>query len=257
MALPSSLTTAAGRGGDHGDGSYSSSAIKDPVNAWRVLVLIATTRVKDAFSVLMKSALALSAVAFLSLILYFTFSSSSSSSSLLLLSCPSCDRVSTPLVSLRRIAGLADEPETEPPTNISHILFGIGGSAKTWDKRRHYCELWWRPNDTHGFVWLDERPRENARWPEGSPPYRVSEGTSQFNYTCWYGSRSAIRIARIIKESFDLGLSNIRWDIRTSSAGCSLLVNLILSLNSLHFFCISDHPSSLPDDEQMVCNGGR
>ncbi|KAH7514484.1 hypothetical protein FEM48_Zijuj11G0094400 [Ziziphus jujuba var. spinosa] len=96
-------------------------------------------------------------------------------------------------------------------TNISHILFGIGGSAKTWNQRRHYCELWWRPDVNRGFVWLDERPPENETWPETSPPYIVSEETSSFKYSCWYGSRSAIRIARIVKESFELGLENVRW----------------------------------------------
>ncbi|XP_057808044.1 uncharacterized protein LOC131022555 [Salvia miltiorrhiza] len=97
----------------------------------------------------------------------------------------------------------------ESDTNISHILFGISGSAETWRRRRHYSELWWRPNATRGFVWLDEAPREN--WPETSPPYRISADTSRFKYTCWYGSRSAVRIARVVKESFELGLGGVRW----------------------------------------------
>nr|GMC85756.1 DUF604 domain-containing protein [Ipomoea batatas] len=58
-------------------------------------------------------------------------------------------------------------------TNISHILFGIGGSAKTWNYRRHYCEAWWKPNVTRGFVWLDERPPENESWPETSPRFQM------------------------------------------------------------------------------------
>ncbi|XP_054782359.1 uncharacterized protein LOC129289589 [Prosopis cineraria] len=97
------------------------------------------------------------------------------------------------------------------PTNISHILFGLGGSGKTWPKRRPYVELYWQPNVTRGFVWMDQKPPENETWPETSPPYKVSADTSSFNYTCWYGDRSAIRLTRIIKESFELGLKNVRW----------------------------------------------
>ncbi|BBH06177.1 Protein of unknown function D [Prunus dulcis] len=90
-------------------------------------------------------------------------------------------------------------------------FFGIGGSVKSWNKRRHYSQLWWKPNVTRGFVWLDEKPFPNMTWPETIPPYKVSEDTSRFKYSCWYGSRSAVRIARIVKESFELGLPNVRW----------------------------------------------
>ncbi|CAB4284563.1 unnamed protein product [Prunus armeniaca] len=48
-------------------------------------------------------------------------------------------------------------------------------------------------------------------WTETVPPYKVSEDTSRFKYSCWYGSRSAVRIARIVKESFELGSPNVRW----------------------------------------------
>ncbi|XP_047937893.1 uncharacterized protein LOC125185414 [Salvia hispanica] len=97
----------------------------------------------------------------------------------------------------------------ESDTNLSHILFGISGSAKTWRRRRHYSELWWRPNSTLGFVWLDEAAHDN--WPDTSPPYKISADTARFRYTCWYGSRSAVRIARIVKESFDLSPRDVRW----------------------------------------------
>ncbi|KAI3955408.1 hypothetical protein MKW98_018509 [Papaver atlanticum] len=84
-----------------------------------------------------------------------------------------------------------------PKTNISHILFGIGGSVRTWENRRHYTELWWKQNVTRGYVWLDEKPDS---WLTESPPYKVSENCSNF------GSNSAVRIARIVLESFKLGV---------------------------------------------------
>ncbi|ONI03497.1 hypothetical protein PRUPE_6G260500 [Prunus persica] len=37
-------------------------------------------------------------------------------------------------------------------------------------------------------------------WPDTVPPYKVSEDTSRFKYSCAYGSRSAVRIARIVRE---------------------------------------------------------
>ncbi|KAH6762067.1 glycosyltransferase [Perilla frutescens var. hirtella] len=114
-------------------------------------------------------------------------------------------------------------------TNISHILFGISGSSQTWRRRRHYCELWWKPNVTRGFVWLDEQPREP--WPETSPPYKVSADTARFKYTCWYGSRSAVRIARIVKESFELGFENVRWFVMGDDDTVFFTQNLMNVLN--------------------------
>lgn len=108
-------------------------------------------------------------------------------------------------------ANYFNHSKDEEKTDISHILFGIGGSVNSWNERKQYMELWWKPNITRGFVWFDQKPFPNMTWTETLPPYKVSENTSRFNYTCWYGSRSAIRIARIVKESFELGLENIRW----------------------------------------------
>ncbi|KAL6907498.1 hypothetical protein ACP4OV_002537 [Aristida adscensionis] len=81
-------------------------------------------------------------------------------------------------------------------TTLSHIVFGIGASARTWDRRRGYAELWWRPGQMRGHVWLDEEPA--SPWPETSPPYRVStEDTSRF------GRRAYVsRLSRIVADSF-------------------------------------------------------
>lgn len=72
----------------------------------------------------------------------------------------------------------------EEETKISHILFGIAGSAKTWNNRSRYSELWSRPNVTRGSVWLVEKPQKNKSCPNTFPPYKVSEDTSSFKYTC-------------------------------------------------------------------------
>lgn len=105
-------------------------------------------------------------------------------------------------------------PSDGPPaakTNISHILFGIGGSVQTWRSRSRYSRLWWKPGLTRGFVWLDREPPDGASWPADWIPYRVSGDSSRFKYTCRYGSRSAVRIARIVAESVRLGAEGVRW----------------------------------------------
>ncbi|XP_073127741.1 uncharacterized protein [Henckelia pumila] len=101
----------------------------------------------------------------------------------------------------RYIAGLNSDSF---PTNISHIAFGIGGSARTWTERRHYSDLWWEPNATRGFVFLDER--------NGLPskiPARVSSDWTRFRRTA--GSDSAVRIARVVVDLFREGLPDVRW----------------------------------------------
>ncbi|XP_010554930.1 PREDICTED: uncharacterized protein LOC104824526 [Tarenaya hassleriana] len=80
--------------------------------------------------------------------------------------------------------------QTPEPTDVSHIVFGIGG-----------------------------------------PPYRISGDTSRFSYTCWYGSRSAIRMARIVKETFELGLKNVRWFVMGDDDTVFFLDNLVTVLN--------------------------
>ncbi|KAJ1402634.1 hypothetical protein SESBI_27908 [Sesbania bispinosa] len=119
----------------------------------------------------------------------------------------------------------------QEPTNISHIFFGIASSTKTWPKRRPYVDLWWQPNVTRGFLWMDEKPSENETWPENSPPFRVSGNTSSFKYTCTYGSRSAIRIARIVKETFELGLHNVRWFVMGDDDTVFFTDNLVTVLS--------------------------
>lgn len=83
------------------------------------------------------------------------------------------------------------------PTTLSHIVFSLAGSASTWDRRSHYSDLWWAPNSTRGFVWLDQPPQENYTWLGTYPPYRV------IKYDTTLDHRGSDRIARIVKAAFD------------------------------------------------------
>lgn len=190
--------------------SSTREPIHDPFKTWKSLLF---PSIKASYAVSLFFSLA-----FISFICYFAFSSQ-------ILGCPECQRtITNQKISHIRLLPAQDE------TNLSHILFGIGGSAKTWYTRRHYSELWWKPNVTRGFVWLEEKPPGDRAWPETSPPYRVSANTSRFKYTCWYGSRSAIRIARIVKESFELGLENVRWFVMGDDDTVFFTENLVTVL---------------------------
>ncbi|XP_059666304.1 uncharacterized protein LOC132312078 [Cornus florida] len=145
----------------------------------------------DFFATLLKGALLVFLLTSISLVLYSAFATQTG-----WFGCPECHR------PVQRSARSLN------PTNISHVLFGIAGSVKTWHNRRHYSELWWKPGITRGYVWLDGKPDSNKPWPESSPPYRVSEDWSRFKYS---SSRPAVRIARIVMESFRLGLPDVRW----------------------------------------------
>ncbi|GAU36370.1 hypothetical protein TSUD_151370 [Trifolium subterraneum] len=93
------------------------------------------------------------------------------------------------------------------PTNISHIVFGIAGSSNTWHSRSNYSKLWWNPDTCRGFAWLDKRPGD-FKSDHMIIPYKISKGWTRFRHV---HSASAVRIARIVYESFRLGLPNVRW----------------------------------------------
>ncbi|XP_027351296.1 uncharacterized protein LOC113862408 [Abrus precatorius] len=171
-------------------------SIRDPLNkAWKTLRFF-TIKPTELLPLFLKTGLAISTFILITLFFYLTLSYHQ----------PFLHNTHTTFKY-----SLQQHRPSEEPTNISHILFGIGGSTATWHSRRHYSELWWRHGATRGFVWLDKSPPENETWPEMSPPYMVSGDTSSFTYTCPYGSRSAIRMTRIVKESFELGMENVRW----------------------------------------------
>ncbi|XP_060175459.1 uncharacterized protein LOC132606127 isoform X1 [Lycium barbarum] len=117
-------------------------------------------------------------------------------------------------------------------TNISHIVFGIGGSARTWKDRKHYSQLWWKPNITRGFVWLDEEPEPNTTWSDASPPYRISSDWKKFKFT---SSQSAVRISRVVVDSFRVGLPNARWFVMGDDDTVFFTENLVTVLGKYDY----------------------
>ncbi|KAL4573013.1 hypothetical protein LXL04_019806 [Taraxacum kok-saghyz] len=101
---------------------------------------------------------------------------------------------------------------TPPPTTtIRHILFSIASSHKSYNNRKPYLRLWYKPNSTNAIVFLD-RPVTDSDSASDLPPVIISADTSRFPYTFPRGLRSAIRVARIVKEAVESNESkDIRW----------------------------------------------
>ncbi|XP_078175071.1 uncharacterized protein LOC144568575 [Carex rostrata] len=119
-------------------------------------------------------------------------------------------------------------------TDISHIEFGISSSDQTWDRNRPYNELWWRPGEMHGYVWLDEEPPADSTWPHTCPPYRVSP----FSYSSTEGSiiPATARIARTVVESYRAVMAEpvsreVRWFVIGDDGTVFFPDNLVAMLN--------------------------
>lgn len=104
--------------------------------------------------------------------------------------------------------------DVSAPTTLDHLVFGIASSETSWSKRKEYAKLWWKPNNKmRGCVFVDSLPAEDRANSDSSlPPLCVSEDTSKFRYTYRQGGlRSAIRVARVVKETVALNHSDVRW----------------------------------------------
>uniref|UniRef100_A0A0D6QUQ1 Uncharacterized protein n=1 Tax=Araucaria cunninghamii TaxID=56994 RepID=A0A0D6QUQ1_ARACU len=121
-------------------------------------------------------------------------------------------------------------------TDLQHIVFGIGASADLWDKRKEYVKLWWQPGQMRGYVWLDKKipaMRFDGGW-EGDgdlPPWRISSNTSHFKYTHSFGWRSALRISRIVSETFREGVPDVHWFVMGDDDTIFVAENLVSVLS--------------------------
>ncbi|XP_078149476.1 uncharacterized protein LOC144544798 [Carex rostrata] len=119
-------------------------------------------------------------------------------------------------------------------TDLSHIEFGIGSSDEAWDRQRPYNELWWRPGEMHGYVWMDKEPPADSTWPHTCSPYRVST----FNYSSKAGSifPATARIARTVVESYRAVMAepvsrDVRWFVIGDDGTVFFPENLVAMLN--------------------------
>ncbi|RDX84556.1 hypothetical protein CR513_34370, partial [Mucuna pruriens] len=93
------------------------------------------------------------------------------------------------------------------PTAPRHVLFAVASSSLSWPRRLPYLRLWCSPATTRALAFLDKPPPPNASF----PPVIISGDTSAFPYTFRGGLRSAIRVARAVKEAVDRNETDVRW----------------------------------------------
>ncbi|MCO5602272.1 hypothetical protein L7F22_056401 [Adiantum nelumboides] len=98
-----------------------------------------------------------------------------------------------------------------PDISFRNVVFNIAGSAQLWSKRKKYVQLWWRPDEMLGFLWLDEKIEVSEEEATRFPQVVISEDISRFRYTYPTSQPSGVRIARIIQEVFKLGTPNVCW----------------------------------------------
>lgn len=114
---------------------------------------------------------------------------------------------SAPLTSPTRITTLS-------PTTRRHLLFSVASSSLSWPRRLSYLRLWYSPNSTRALAFLDKPPPlplNSSSSASFSPPVVISADTSAFPYTFRGGLRSAIRVARAVKEAVDRNETDVRW----------------------------------------------
>ncbi|KAK7342150.1 hypothetical protein VNO80_25093 [Phaseolus coccineus] len=113
---------------------------------------------------------------------------------------------SAPLTSSTLITTLS-------PTTRRHLLFSVASSSLSWSRRLPYLRLWYSPNSTRAVAFLDKPPPLplNSSSFSSSPTVLISADTSAFPYTFRGGLRSAIRVARAVKEAVDRNETDVRW----------------------------------------------
>ncbi|KAI3795418.1 hypothetical protein L1987_38071 [Smallanthus sonchifolius] len=116
--------------------------------------------------------------------------------------------LTSPIPTTHPVISVVTPPAT---TTIRHLLFSIASSGKSYRNRKPYLRLWYNPNTTNAIVFLD-RPVTDSGADSDLPPVIISSDTSRFPYTFPKGLRSAIRVARIVKEAVESdGSDGVRW----------------------------------------------
>ncbi|KAJ8749190.1 hypothetical protein K2173_018662 [Erythroxylum novogranatense] len=111
-----------------------------------------------------------------------------------------------------------------------HLVFAIASSSASFVDRIPYLKLWYDPDTTRAFVFVDGAPAGFASDPT-LPPLIVSEDTSRFPYTYKGGLKSAVRVARVVKEIVELNQSDVRWFVFGDDDTLFFVDNLLETLS--------------------------
>ncbi|KAL1345387.1 hypothetical protein HN51_019133 [Arachis hypogaea] len=146
-------------------------------------------------------------------------------------------------------------------TELKHIVFGIAASSNLWEQRKEYIKVWWRPKETRGVVWLDQKVTTTKN--EGLPEIRISSDTSNFKYTNNQGQRSALRISRVVTETLKLGMKDVRWFVMGDDDTVFIVDNVVRMLQKYdhrHFYYVGStsesHIQNMHFSYAMAYGGG-
>ncbi|KAL6128671.1 hypothetical protein ACLB2K_072026 [Fragaria x ananassa] len=110
-----------------------------------------------------------------------------------------------------------------------------------------------------GHVWLDQ-PVKTESDDTLLPPFKISGDTTGFKYTNPKRRRSAIRISRIVSESFRLGMENVRWFVLGDDDTVFVAENLVRvlqnyplakTLEKMQDRCIQRYPDLYGSDDRL------
>ncbi|KAI3889485.1 hypothetical protein MKX03_022612 [Papaver bracteatum] len=136
----------------------------------------------------------------------------------------------------KSLLSLSPSSSSQTQLSTNEIVFGIASSSKTWIKRSNLIRLWWKPNQYRGYVFLDrELVNKSFDFDNTLPTVQVSGDTSRFPYTFKGGLRSAIRIARIVKEITDLNLTDVKWFVFGDDDTVFFVDNLVKTLSKYDY----------------------
>ncbi|XP_062106170.1 uncharacterized protein LOC133817616 [Humulus lupulus] len=128
---------------------------------------------------------------------------------------------------------LPSSPASPGPTERRHLVFAVASSSRSWPLRKPYVRLWYSPKSTRAFVFLDLPAESDVGdgLDRSVPPVIVSGDTSRFPYTFRGGLRSAIRVARVVKEIVDRGEPDVRWFVFGDDDTVFVVENLVKTLS--------------------------
>ncbi|CAK9142716.1 unnamed protein product [Ilex paraguariensis] len=154
-------------------------------------------------------------------------------------------------------------PSSTPtsPLSLHHILFSIASSSSSLPRRLPYLLLWSHPNTTLTYLFLDSPTTNHTPFPT-----IISSPTTHFPYTFRHGLRSAIRVARIVKETLILNLttqSQIKWYVFGDDDTVFFTDNLLRTLSKYdhnEWYYIGSNSESYEQNEfysfDMAFGGG-
>ncbi|KAM7276200.1 hypothetical protein ACFE04_018066 [Oxalis oulophora] len=149
------------------------------------------------------------------------------------------------------------------PLTRHNLLFSIASSATSYDRRLNYICLWYDQTTTRAVSFLDRNPTYSSKCYNGSPQIVISGDTARFPYTFPRGRRSAIRVARVVKEAVELNLPDVKWFVFGDDDTVFVVDNLVKTLEKYDhdkWFYIGSNSESYEqnskDSFEMAFGGG-